>query len=113
MRLERRQAKLGDSAPPPTKPGSQEKGLRDFIASASETDKHKLKVGIKCFNIELLFVAVVRALCVVVLCVRFALCVLLSNLRPMNPIASVPLHVDTLFCAVCVLADHFGRFLRH
>ncbi|XP_017093675.2 arginyl-tRNA--protein transferase 1 isoform X2 [Drosophila bipectinata] len=44
MRLERRQAKLGDSAPPPTKSGSQEKGLRDFISSASETDKHKLKL---------------------------------------------------------------------
>ncbi|KPU76461.1 uncharacterized protein Dana_GF13155, isoform B [Drosophila ananassae] len=45
MRLERRQAKLGDLAPPPpTKPGSQEKGLRDFISSASESDKHKLQI---------------------------------------------------------------------
>ncbi|XP_044571669.1 arginyl-tRNA--protein transferase 1 isoform X3 [Drosophila ananassae] len=49
MRLERRQAKLGDLAPPPpTKPGSQEKGLRDFISSASESDKHKLQPNCRC-----------------------------------------------------------------
>ncbi|XP_016986185.1 arginyl-tRNA--protein transferase 1 isoform X1 [Drosophila rhopaloa] len=46
MRLERRQAKLGDSASTSTstKSLSQEKSLRDFLSSDSETNKHQLKI---------------------------------------------------------------------
>ncbi|XP_037715518.1 arginyl-tRNA--protein transferase 1 isoform X1 [Drosophila subpulchrella] len=44
MRLERRQAKLGDSASTSTKSLSQEKSLRDFLSTDSETNKHKLKI---------------------------------------------------------------------
>ncbi|XP_017051258.1 arginyl-tRNA--protein transferase 1 isoform X2 [Drosophila ficusphila] len=44
MRLERRQAKLGDTASTSTKSLSQEKSLRDFLSSDSETNKHQLKL---------------------------------------------------------------------
>ncbi|XP_016957638.1 arginyl-tRNA--protein transferase 1 isoform X2 [Drosophila biarmipes] len=44
MRLERRQAKLGDSASTSTKTLSQEKSLRDFLLINNETNKHKLKL---------------------------------------------------------------------
>nr|XP_016999684.2 arginyl-tRNA--protein transferase 1 isoform X1 [Drosophila takahashii] len=44
MRLERRQAKLGDSASTSTKSLSQEKSLRDFLSADSETNKHQLKI---------------------------------------------------------------------
>jgi len=44
MRLERRQAKLGDSASTSTKSLSQEKSLRDFLSIDNENNKHKLKV---------------------------------------------------------------------
>ncbi|KAH8270792.1 hypothetical protein KR018_003903 [Drosophila ironensis] len=44
MRLERRQAKLGGSSTPSLKSVSQEKSLRDFIDSASPSDKHQLKI---------------------------------------------------------------------
>ncbi|KAH8401407.1 hypothetical protein KR009_005307 [Drosophila setifemur] len=44
MRLERRQAKLGDTAAVPPKTATQEKSLTDFLSAASETDKHQLKI---------------------------------------------------------------------
>ncbi|KMY95226.1 arginyl-tRNA--protein transferase 1 isoform X1 [Drosophila simulans] len=44
MRLDRRRAKLGDSASISTKSVSQEKTLRDFLNTDSETNKHRLKI---------------------------------------------------------------------
>ncbi|XP_039482122.1 arginyl-tRNA--protein transferase 1 isoform X1 [Drosophila santomea] len=44
MRLDRRRAKLGDAASVSTKSISQEKTLRDFLHSDSETNKHQLKI---------------------------------------------------------------------
>ncbi|XP_017125614.1 arginyl-tRNA--protein transferase 1 isoform X2 [Drosophila elegans] len=44
MRLERRQAKLGDTAATSTKSVCQEKTLRDFLSTDSETNKHQLKI---------------------------------------------------------------------
>ncbi|XP_043641499.1 arginyl-tRNA--protein transferase 1 isoform X2 [Drosophila teissieri] len=44
MRLDRRRAKLGDAASTSTKSISQEKTLRDFLYSDSETNKHQLKL---------------------------------------------------------------------
>ncbi|KMY95227.1 arginyl-tRNA--protein transferase 1 isoform X2 [Drosophila simulans] len=44
MRLDRRRAKLGDSASISTKSVSQEKTLRDFLNTDSETNKHRLKL---------------------------------------------------------------------
>ncbi|KAI8038522.1 hypothetical protein M5D96_008422 [Drosophila gunungcola] len=44
MRLERRQAKLGDTASTSTKSVCQEKSLRDFLSTDSETNKHQLKI---------------------------------------------------------------------
>jgi len=44
MRLDRRLAKLGDSASYSTKSLTQEKTLRDFLNTDSETNKHRLKV---------------------------------------------------------------------
>ncbi|XP_039482123.1 arginyl-tRNA--protein transferase 1 isoform X2 [Drosophila santomea] len=44
MRLDRRRAKLGDAASVSTKSISQEKTLRDFLHSDSETNKHQLKL---------------------------------------------------------------------
>ncbi|XP_017125616.1 arginyl-tRNA--protein transferase 1 isoform X3 [Drosophila elegans] len=44
MRLERRQAKLGDTAATSTKSVCQEKTLRDFLSTDSETNKHQLKL---------------------------------------------------------------------
>ncbi|XP_052839846.1 arginyl-tRNA--protein transferase 1 isoform X2 [Drosophila gunungcola] len=44
MRLERRQAKLGDTASTSTKSVCQEKSLRDFLSTDSETNKHQLKL---------------------------------------------------------------------
>ncbi|XP_032573095.1 arginyl-tRNA--protein transferase 1 isoform X2 [Drosophila sechellia] len=44
MRLDRRRAKLGDSASISTKSVSQEKTLRDFLNTDSEANKHRLKL---------------------------------------------------------------------
>eukprot|EP00099_Drosophila_melanogaster_P014372 NP_477394.3 Ate1, isoform A [Drosophila melanogaster] len=44
MRLDRRLAKLGDSASYSTKSLTQEKTLRDFLNTDSETNKHRLKL---------------------------------------------------------------------
>ncbi|XP_032573094.1 arginyl-tRNA--protein transferase 1 isoform X1 [Drosophila sechellia] len=44
MRLDRRRAKLGDSASISTKSVSQEKTLRDFLNTDSEANKHRLKI---------------------------------------------------------------------
>ncbi|XP_017073262.1 arginyl-tRNA--protein transferase 1 isoform X2 [Drosophila eugracilis] len=52
MRLERRQAKLGDTASTTTKSLSQEKSLRDFLTSDSETNKHQLKLRLVDVNGE-------------------------------------------------------------
>ncbi|XP_034651102.1 arginyl-tRNA--protein transferase 1 isoform X1 [Drosophila subobscura] len=45
MRLERRQAKLGDTKEPPSqKAATQEKSLTDFLSEPGESNKHQLKI---------------------------------------------------------------------